>query len=202
MSDNEITGILLVNISSERITKETMLDTETRDRLLRLRLLVIRAAQKDSLKWWEDESLTQAGGYLVDRLFIMDTNETARKLAMEAARTRYRMAFGDDKKKLHLFRLDQSGQIEYDLIHIRFSDIEMPAEPITSLDILREKLLVITGMPMAYEVVGMDSNNQLEIRVKSSSQKMPVLELAKTLAWACLESLPGKPIFPYIQLTS
>ena len=80
-----------------------MLDNSEIERIIQLRLLIARAAQKDSLHWWEDESLTQAGVFLVERLFIMDASETARKLAIEAARTLYRMAFGDDRKKLHLF---------------------------------------------------------------------------------------------------
>jgi hypothetical protein len=70
--------------------------------LIALHLLLVRAAQKDSLRWWEAESLTQAGGFWVARLFLMDTAETARKLALEAACTRFRMAFGEDKHHLHL----------------------------------------------------------------------------------------------------
>lgn len=179
-----------------------MPNIEATEGLVKLRLLIARAAQKDSLHWWEDESLTQAGGYLVERLFIMDTNETARKLAMEAAKTRYHMSFGDDKTKLHLFRLDPRGQVEYDLREVRFSDFDMSTEPITSLDMLREKLIALTGTPRTYEVVGNGNDNQLEIRIKGYSRKMPVLELAQTLAWACLESPSERPIFPYIQLTS
>jgi hypothetical protein len=178
-----------------------MLDRNAIDQLLSLRLLIARAAQKDSLSWWEDESLTQAGNFLMERLFIMDTTESARKLAIEAAKTRYRMAFGENGPKLHLFQLDQRGQVEYELEDVRYSEIEIPVEPIASLDTLRQELLAITGTPMPYEIVGPGINNQLEIRMKDISRKTPVLELAKTLAWACLESLPGKPVFPYIQWT-
>jgi hypothetical protein len=178
-----------------------MLDRYAIDELLRLRLLIARAAQKDSLSWWEDESLTQAGNFLMERLFIMDTNEIARKLAMEAAKTRYRMAFGEYDPKLHLFQLDQRGQIEYELRDLRYSEIEIPVEPITSLNMLRQELLTITDTPMPYEIVGPGTYNQLEIRMKDASRKAPILEVAKTLAWACLESSPGKPVFPYIQWT-
>lgn len=168
--------------------------------ILQLRLLIIRAAQKDSLGWWEDESLTRAGGFLVEKLFLMDTAETARKLAMEAARTRYRMAFGDDKNRLHLFRLDRTGQVEYDLRELRFTSVDMPMEPIPSMEALREKLLALTGQPVPYEKVGeRGMNSELEIRIAGFSAKTPPLALAKTLAWACLESPPGRPLFPYVQ---
>lgn len=177
-----------------------MLDAATQSSLIALRLLIIRAAQKDGLRWWEDESLTQAGGFLVEKLFLMDTAETARKLAMEAARTRYRMAFGEDKNRLHLFQLDRTGQVEYDLREKRFTDVEMPTEPITTTEALRKKLLALTGQPMVYEKVGESSmNSELEIRIKGFSAQMSPLELAKTLAWASLESQPGKPLFPYVQ---
>lgn len=85
------------------------------DRILQLRLLILRAAQKDSLAWWENESLTQAGGFLADKLFLMDTAETTQQLVMEAARKRYRMAFWEERKRLHLFWLDTKGQVEFDL---------------------------------------------------------------------------------------
>jgi hypothetical protein len=178
-----------------------MLERHALHELLRLRLLIARAAQKDSLSWWEDESLTQAGNFLMERLFTMDTTETARKLAMEAAKTRYRMAFGENGAKLHLFQLDQRGQVEYELRDLRYSELKISVEPITSPDMLRQELLAITGTPMPYEIVGPGINNQLEIRMKDILRKTPILELAKTLAWACLESSRGKPVFPYIQWT-
>lgn len=164
--------------------------------ILALRLLILRAAQKDSLAWWEDESLTQAGGFLVEKLFLMDTAESARQLAMEAARTRYRMAFGEDRKRLHLLWLDPKGQVEFELRRARFMEIEMPAEPISTLEAFREKLLALTGQPMPYERVDVGNNNILEIRVNNRTDP---LDLAKTLAWACLESPPRKPFFPYVQ---
>lgn len=177
-----------------------MINAETRTGIVTLRLLIARAAQKDSLQWWEDESLTQAGGFLVDRLFIMDAPEIARKLAIEAAATRYDMSFGDDKSKLHLFRLDQTGHVELDLQFTRFLNFDMPAEPIPTLDALREKLDALTPKRMPYTVASNGLDNQLEIRIKGYSRKTPVLDLAQTLAWAALESPYGKPLFPYIQL--
>lgn len=177
-----------------------MINAETRTGIVTLRLLIARAAQKDSLQWWEDESLTQAGGFLVDRLFIMDAPEIARKLAIEAATTRYEMSFGPDKSKLHLFRLDQTGHVELDLKFIRYLNFELPSVPITSLEDLRKKLDTLTPKRMQYTVISEGLNNQLEIQIKGFSRKTPILELSQTLAWAMLEGSYGKPLFPYIQL--
>ncbi len=176
-----------------------MLDSESKIKIVQLRLMIIRAAQKDSLRWWEDESLTQAGWFLAERLFLMDTAETARKLGMEAAHTRYRMAFGDEKDKLHLFHLDPVDQVDYELRNMRLSDIPMPAEPITSSEMLRQRLLELTGEPAPYQVIDHGPNDQVQIRVKGFSARTPALELAQGLAWACLESQMGKPCFPYFQ---
>lgn len=179
-----------------------MLSKSDIEGIIQLRLLVARAAQKDSLHWWEDESLTQAGSFLVERLFVTDAPETSRKLAIEAARTRYRMAIGEERKKLHLFWLDKIGQTEYDLLGVRYLNYDMPSEPIGSIDMLREKLLALTGDVIPYERIGGKGNEQMEIRVKGFPGKVSPLGLAKTFAWACLESTPGKPVFPYIQLST
>jgi hypothetical protein len=174
------------------------LDVDIKNKLLEIRLLILRAAQKDSLQWWEDESLTRAGDYLVERLFIMDQEEAARSLAMEAGKTRYRMAFEKDKNRLHLFRLDLTGQVELGMRFARLSDARMPRDAITSIDTLRDHLVATTGTPAKYEVAKLDNENRLQIRIKNFSARTSVVELAKTLAWACLESKPNQPYFPFI----
>ena len=90
-----------------------MLDASESKLILSLQLLIARAAQKDSLMWWEDDALTPSGKYLLDRLFFFDADEAGRKLAMEAAKVRYRAAFGAENNVLHLFHLDQTGDVEY-----------------------------------------------------------------------------------------
>jgi hypothetical protein len=178
-----------------------MLDNATKIALLKLRLLIMRAAQKDSLNWWEDESLTTAGEYLVERLFLMDTTESARRLALEAGRIRYRMAFGGTEDRLHLFHLDPNNLVDFELNGQRLSDLDIPLDPITSHDVLRAHLLELTGKPMPYELAGSpDANNILEIRIRTSMKKISILEVAETLAWACLESPANKPYFPYTRL--
>ena len=176
-----------------------MLDLETKQTILCLRLLIARAAQKDSLNWWEDDSLTPAGSFLLERLFLADPGEAGRKLALEAARTRYQAAFnGDGAAALHLFRLDKTGEVEYGLQDVLLTNIQVPSEPITTIDTLRQKLLELTGQPLKYQIVGERTNRCLEIGLKNPTEKLSILDIAKTLAWASLEGNPGQPIFPYI----
>lgn len=176
-----------------------MLDIAEKNKLLSLRLLIARAAQKDSLNWWEDDSLSPAGSYLLERLFPADPAEAGRKLALEAARTRYQAAFNGDDTALHLFRLDKTGDIEYGLQDVRLADIPIPSEPITTLDALQEKLFELIGSIPQFQVVGERANRCLEINIKNSTNKLSVLDLAQVLAWASLEGQPGHPIFPFIR---
>ncbi len=174
-----------------------MLDVEGKNTLLGLRLLIARAAQKDSLGWWEDDSLTEAGHYLLERLFLVNPEEAGRKLALEAARTRYQAAFNRDAAALHLFHLDKTGEIEHRLQGICLADIQPPKEPLLTMDALRQKLFELAGHPLKFQIVGERANHRLEIRIHGASGKTPILDVAKTLAWASLEGKPGQPIFPY-----
>lgn len=178
-----------------------MLDDPDRKIILSLQLLIARAAQKDSLKWWEDDSLTPSGKYLLERLFIIDADETGRKLAIEAAKVRFQAAFGNEKKVLHLFHLDQTGEVEYSLQGIRLSSMPISLRPIQSIDDLRHVLREQIGSPMKYKVIGERSNNRLEIKIRDTPSKFELTDITKTLAWASLEGEPGKPVFPYIQQT-
>lgn len=175
-----------------------MLDPLQKQALLQLRLLIARAAQKDSLNWWEDDSLTQAGSYLLERLFLADPGEAGRKLALAAAKTRYQAAFNGEDSVLHLFRLDMTGEIEYGLQGVRLAGIPLPADPIASLDDLRQDLLEMTGQVPQFKILGERAHHRIEIGLKEPVAKLSVLDIAKTLAWAALEGKPGQPIFPYI----
>jgi hypothetical protein len=176
-----------------------MLDIAEKNKLLSLRLLIARAAQKDSLNWWEDDSLSSAGSYLLERLFSADPGEAGRKLALEAAKNRYEAAFSSDNAVLHLFHLDNSGDVEYGLQGIRLADIPVPNEPIPTIDALQEKLIALSGPKPLFQIVGERANRCLEINIKNSTNKLSVLDLAQVLAWVSLEGQPGHPIFPFIR---
>lgn len=178
-----------------------MLEVPDRKLILNLQLLIARAAQKDSLNWWEDDALTPAGNYLLERLFIVKPDEVGRRLALEAAKVRYQAAFGNEKNVVHLFHLDQTGEVEYKLQGINLSNIMVPVEPIKSMDALRHALLKLVGSPMKYQVIGERSNNRLEIKMGDTHSIFDIIHIVNALAWATLKSEPGKPRFPYIQAT-
>lgn len=177
-----------------------MLDLPDKLSLLQLCLLIARAAQKDSLGWWEDDSLTQAGGYVLNRLFPTDPIEAGRKLALEAAKTRYQAAIKGEDKLLHLFHLDETGEIEHGLHGLRLSEVDVPTEPITSLDVLRQSLIALVGEPPQFQIISERENHRLEIKPHSPVSNPVILSLAKIFCWATLEGKPGQPVFPYITM--
>lgn len=178
-----------------------MLDLTETKTILNLQLLIARVAQKDSLNWWEDDSLTPSGKYLLERLFVVNPDEAGRKLALEAARVRYQAAFGTGNNVLHLFHLDQTGDVDLSLQGVGLPTIKVPSEAIQSMDDLRSLLLDQVGSPLKYQALRERSNNRLEIKMAGATSKPELIDIVKTLAWATLESEPGKPIFPYIQAT-
>jgi len=166
--------------------------------ILGLRLLVARAANKDSLAWWDDESLTAHAGFLLERIFPMAPPLAARSLALAAALARHQAACPANGEALHLYRLDADNQ---DKLALRFAPllaIPVPEEPITTLETLRQHLLDLTGEPTPYTVVRGTDAHGLEIHIPPCPAGVsPMVHRARTLAWAYLEGAPREPVFPF-----
>ena len=170
--------------------------------ILRLRLLLARAAQRDSLKWWEDDSLTQAGAFLLERGFVFAPSEAARKVALQTAACRYQGAFEDQTRVLHLFRLDESGAVEHGLREADVMQDDLPADPITDLDTLKRFLAQACGDRSGFTVVAERAEHRLEIRLKDEKTRSNPLRLAQIFAWASLEGKLEYPLFPYLSTLS
>ncbi len=179
-----------------RHTSTSNLTPQETHTILGLRLLIARAANKDSLKWWDDESFTTHAGFLLDRIFPMAPPLAARSLSLAAAIARHRAACTEET--LYLYRLDSDNR---DGLALRFEPllpIPVPEEPITTLEMLRQHLLALTGNPAPYTVVRKTSTHGLQIEIQSCPPgASPLAHRAQTLAWAYLESAPGAPVFPF-----
>jgi hypothetical protein len=166
--------------------------------ILSLRLLIARAANKDSLAWWDDESLTPHAGFLLERLFPMAPPLAARSLALSAALARHQAACAPHDGALHLYHLDWDNQ---DKLALRFAPllpIPMPDEPITTMDALRHYLLELTREPMSFNILRRTNTHGLQIEIPPGALgSSPMLHRAKTLAWAYLQGEPGQPVFPF-----
>lgn len=165
--------------------------------ILRLRLLIARAANSDSLAWWDDDTLTLHAEFLLERIFPMAPALAARSLALAAAAARHQAACPDDSA-LHLYRLDADKQDELAVRSVPLLPIPLPADPITTMDALRQHLLDLVGEPAPYTVVRETSTHGLQVKAPSSPPyASPMVHRARTLAWAYLEGAPGEPVFPF-----
>jgi hypothetical protein len=89
------------------------------DRLVTARMLVARAGERDAMRWWDSEALSQGGDFVLRRLFPRSHRKAAWRLAIEAARIRHATACPIGS--IHLFDLGASlerrlgGSIRHDL---------------------------------------------------------------------------------------
>lgn len=168
--------------------------------ILRLRTVIARAAQKDSLAWWEDEALTTQGKYLIERIFPGAPAVTGRNLALAAAAARHQAALHGIDQALHLFHLsgDNADRLAMRAArHQAEDDLPSLSDPIPDFETLRRILLDRTGKQPRYEKVGVRSQyNGMRIRLREPSPD--ILDVAHALAWAYLEGEVGKPVFPYV----
>jgi len=166
--------------------------------ILSLRLLIARAANKDSLAWWDDESLTPHAAFLLERVFPIAPALAARSLALSAALARHQAACASYERALHLYRLDTDN---LDKLALRFEPllpILVPEQPIQTMDELRQHLLDLANEPASHTVVRRTEAHGLQMDIPPAPDDvLPLLHRAQSLAWAYLEGQPGQPIFPF-----
>lgn len=165
--------------------------------LMRLRIIIARAGQNDCLRWWEDESLTANGAYILERIFPGAPAITGRNLALAAATIRHRAALEHLGDVIHLFRISRSNADQLALRALRSRHVASVETSIPDLDSLRHTLLEHIETPPQYEVVGpLTQYSGLRIRLREA--RSDVVERANALALAYLEGETGKPVFPYL----
>ncbi len=179
-------------------TRSDILQPDEVRLILSLRLLIARAANKDSLAWWDDEALTASGSFLLDRLFPVAPALAGRSLALRAAQVRHQAACAPIQDALHLYRLDLDNLDGLALRHEPLWPMAVPAEPIASMAALRQALLELLGGPAAYKVTRRREAQTLRIELPPPPRGLsPLVHRAKTLAWAYLEGAPGQAVFPF-----
>ena len=179
----------------ERTPRVELTATDVR-LILALRLLIARAANRDSLAWWDDESLTPAAAYLLNRLFPMAPRVAGKSLALRAALARHRVACPEDG--LHLYRLDADNRDKLALRFARLESVPVPEMAVGSTEALRGRLLELTETPQSYTVLQQTGSLGLLIDIPPAPVGVPpMVHRAKTLAWAYLEGAEAAPVFPF-----
>ncbi len=180
-------------------TRESRADLGDLQTILRLRLLIARAANRDSLAWWDDEALTAPAGFLLERLFPIAPPLAARSLALRAAFARHQGACTDIRGTLHLYRLDADNADGLALRNVPLLPVPYPEAPITTMDALREHLHDLLGQPTQIKIVQRRNGGALQIAIPPCPAGVwAPLHRAKSFAWAYLEGSPGQPAFPFV----
>jgi hypothetical protein len=173
---------------------ESLSDSDAK-RILDIRQLIARAATSDSMRWWEDESLSAAGLRLASRLFPRAPERAAARLAMLAARSRHNVAMPRGDSIVHLFDLGDEVELALDdAFHDQYSVTILPA--VTSPDAL-EQALSDLGITPVETSLPRSSSGALDVGITQSAS---VLERAQRLAAAYVLGDVRQPMFPYIRL--
>lgn len=180
-------------------TSEAKADQGDLQTILRLRLLIARAANRDSLAWWDDEALTAPADFLLERLFPVAPSLAARSLALRAAQARHQSACAGIEGALHLYRLDADNADGLALRDVALLSAPYPEAAIPSMDALREGLTALLGQPAQAKVVQRRNGGALLITIPSCPAGVwAPLHRARSFAWTYLEGAPGQPVFPFI----
>jgi len=180
-------------------TRESRADQGDLQTILRLRLLIARAANRDSLAWWDDEALTAPAGFLLERLFPVAPPLAARSLALRAAFARHEGACTDIGGALHLYRLDADNADGLALRTVPLLSVPYPEAPIITTDALREHLIALLGQPVQVKIAQRRNGGALQITIPPCPAGVwAPLHRAKSFAWAYLEGAPGQPVLPFV----
>lgn len=165
--------------------------------ILRLRVIIARAGQSDALRWWEDDSLTTNGAYLLERIFPGDPFLMGRNLALVTATLRHEAAVEGMANTLHLFRIDAHNGDRLAMRELKLKAYPMDnPSAISTMDALYQTLLDVTQERFSYETTGI-STDRGGLRIRLPKSNLSLIERANVLAWAYLEGQAEKPVFPY-----
>jgi hypothetical protein len=149
--------------------------------------VIVRAGARDSLDWWDDESLTPEGGIVLGRLFPRSTRRLARRLAALAAQERQAGLLGGLRDSV-VTLLDLPPEV--------LEAVNVTDEPITSEEDLRDLLaqhapaVADVRLPRAADGALFD----LTPAMQPSTE-----DLAALLASGYLHGRRGRPVIPYIR---
>jgi hypothetical protein len=101
-----------------------------------LALIILRAGEGDSLKWWDDESLTDAGRLALSRLFPRNAERIAVRLALAGALARQRRVLENAGAAGAITLMDLAA----DTLRDQIVDLQLFTKRIESMDELRSML--------------------------------------------------------------
>lgn len=163
--------------------------------ILRLRLLIARAAQRDSLAWWEDESLVPEADLLLARLFPRTPRRAAHRLALQAARARHTAVLRDHPMACHLFALGDEEEFRLDDVLADGADLGVAATPIRTRSQLADELRALGPEPPPSLGPAVGRGGQLDLGGEVA--ELPLVDRALALAWAYTRAEAPGAAYPF-----
>jgi hypothetical protein len=158
-------------------------------------LLVARAGQKDSLGWWDDESLTDAGRFALSKIFPRNPGRAALRLAFESAKGRHAGVLAAAGVTHATTLLDLAEPFVEDL-----SSTSNPwSTPIATPEDFRHELLACAPDAARVRVPSPDLTGLLDLTALAGHGAEKLVERAVTLAAGYLLGQTAKPVFPFIR---
>lgn len=165
------------------------------DSALALALLVMRAGAKDSLDWWDDWALTEAGSYALARIFPRNPGRIALRLAFRAARERHAgaLAAGGVRAGTTLFDLTEP------LVESISSTVPAAYGPIASMEEFCRRLVALAPGLEGLSLPRPDASGLLDLTALLGRHREAPASLAATLAAGYLGAQKGRPVFPFVR---
>lgn len=169
------------------------------ERTVSLAFLIIRAGEKDSLKWWDDESLSEAGLFALSRVLPKNPKAAAVRLAYLAALERHRGMLASAGLRDASTLLDF---VESALVAPLESTSFVTAvreEPITSVGQLRTLLQEVAPEVTTIEIPAPPGDGLLDLSDLLGRATPGPQARAALLAAGYLRGQVGKPVIPYLR---
>jgi hypothetical protein len=168
------------------------------DLIAKVVLLILRAGQKDSLGWWDDESLTDAGRYAFDKLFPRNPRYLAVRLAFSAAKERH-------QGMLKAARIDTSVTI-WDLAEPIMESFQgiLPTSlhPIRTVEEFRQQLIHLLPSVRDVQIPAPDKTGLLDLSPRMNAKRQHRIDFIELLATGYLSGGVGNPVFPFLRPNS
>lgn len=169
------------------------------EQVVKLALLIVRAGEHDSLKWWDDEALTEAGLFALSRTFPRNPRQAAVRLAFLAASERHRGVLHPAGVRGAATLLDFAGE-DLAATQERASIMTaVRAEPITSVDQLRVLLQGLAPEIVALELPAPSADGLLDLTNLVGRTRPGPQARSALLAAGYLQGQVGKPVIPYLR---
>jgi hypothetical protein len=162
------------------------------ERVGALALTIVRAGARDSMDWWDDEALTEAGAYALAKIFPRNPSRIATRLAFRAARARHDGVLCAASVKDATTLLDLVEGEPGDLGDLR----ELVGAPIGALEELRARLIALEPEVAGFSLPAPSAEGLLDM---SRFAPRSTVHRATILAGGYLAAGKGRPVFPFLR---